>query len=187
MVTITSLWLPILVSAVAVFVASSIMHMVLTYHRADYHALPNEERLLEALRGASLTPGVYMYPYSGSVKEMGSPAMLEKFKRGPVGMLIALPAGQPAMTKYLVQWFGFCLLVGVFTAYVAGRALGPGAPYLTVFRIAGTVAFLGYAGAEAANSIWRGQPWGTTVKNYLDGLVYGLLTAGVFGWLWPNM
>ncbi|MGH7753198.1 MAG: hypothetical protein ACREN5_10300, partial [Gemmatimonadales bacterium] len=85
MITITSLWLPILVAAVAVFVASSIMHMVLTYHRADYHALPNEERVLEVVRGADLTPGVYMYPYSSSMKEMGTPAMMEKFKRGPVG------------------------------------------------------------------------------------------------------
>jgi hypothetical protein len=121
------------------------------------------------------------------MKEMGTPAMMEKFKRGPVGMLTALPAGPPTMPKHLTQWFVFCLVVGLFAAYVASRTLGPGAPYLSVFRIAGTVAFLGYAGAEATNAIWRGQPWGTTLRNYLDGLVYGLLTAGVFGWLWPNM
>ena len=187
MITITSLWLPILVSAVAVFVASTIIHMVLTYHRADVRALPNEDRVLDVVRGANLAPGIYFYPYSASMKEMGTPAMIEKFKRGPVGMLTALPAGPPTMPKHLAQWFAFCLVVGVFTAYVAGRALGPGEPYLTVFRIAGTVAFLGYAGAEATNAIWRGQPWGTTLRNYIDGLVYALLTAGVFGWLWPNM
>jgi len=186
MVTIASLWIPILVSAVLVFVASSVIHMVLTYHRADYRQLPNEERVLDALRGAALPPGAYFYPYAGSVKEMGTPAMIEKFKRGPVGMLIAMPAGPPTMTKSLVQWFGFCLVVGVFTAYVAGRALGPGAPYLTVFRMAGTVAFLGYVGAEATNTIWRGQSLGTTLRNYMDGLIYALLTAGVFGWLWPE-
>lgn len=186
MVTIASLWLPILVAAVLVFVASSVIHMMLTYHRADYHQLPNEERVLDALRGAALPPGTYFYPYAAGMKEMGTPAMIEKFKRGPVGMLIALQAGPPAMTKNLVQWFGFCLVVGVFTAYVTGRALGPAAPYLTVFRMAGTVAFLGYVGAEATNTIWRGQPLGTTVRNYIDGLVYALLTAGVFGWLWPE-
>jgi hypothetical protein len=187
MVTIASLWLPILVAAVVVFVASTIIHMVLTYHRADYHALPDEERLLDAVRGANLTPGVYFYPYAASMKEMGTPAMIEKFKRGPVGMLVALPAGPPTMPKHLVQWFGFCLVVGVFAAYVASRALDPGASYLSVFRIAGTVAFLGYAGAEATNAIWRGQPWGATLRNSIDGLVYALLTAGVFGWLWPKM
>ena len=187
MITIASLWLPILVAAVVVFAASSIMHMVLTYHRADVRALPDEERVLEAVRGANLSPGVYFYPYAGGVKEMGTPAMIEKFKRGPVGMLTALPAGPPTMPKLLAQWFGFSLVVGVFAAYVAGRALGPAAPYLSVFRIVGTVAFLGYAGAEATNAIWRAQPWSTTLRNYIDGLVYGLLTAGVFGWLWPEM
>ncbi|MGH7753199.1 MAG: hypothetical protein ACREN5_10305 [Gemmatimonadales bacterium] len=164
MITIASLWLPILVAAVAVFVASSIMHMVLTYHRADYHALPNEERVLEAVGGANLTPGVYMYPYSSSMKEMGTPAMMEKFKRGPVGLLTALPAGPPTMPKLLTQWFVFCLVVGVFAAYVASRALGPGAPFMSVFRMVGTVGFLGYVGAEATNVIWRGQPWGTTAE-----------------------
>ena len=187
MITIASLWLPILVSAVVVFVASFIMHVVLTYHRADVRGLPNEDRVLDALRGANLTPGIYFYPYSASVQEMRTPAMTEKFKQGPVGMVTALPAGPPTMPKHLAQWFVFSLVVGVFAAYVASRALGPGAPYLTVFRMVGTVAFLGYTGAEATNAIWRGQPWGTTLRNYLDGLVYGLLTAGVFGWLWPEM
>lgn len=187
MVTITSLWLPILVSAVAVFVASSIMHMVLTYHRADVRGLPNEDRVLDVVRAANLKPGTYFFPYCASVKEMGTPAMLEKFRQGPVGMLTALPAGPPTMPKHLMQWFVFCLVIGIFAAYVASRALGPGAPYLTVFRMVGTVAFLGYAGAEATNAIWRGQLWGTTLRNSLDGLVYGLVTAGVFGWLWPNL
>jgi hypothetical protein len=172
-------------SAVAVFVVSSIMHMVLTYHRADVHRLPNEDRVLEVIRGGNLTPGVYFYPYSASAKEMGTPEMVEKFKRGPVGMLTALPSGPPVMPKLLALWFVYSLLIGVFVAYVASRTLAPGVEYLSVFRLAGTVAFLGYAGQEMANSIWRGQPWGTTVRNTIDGLVYALVTAGVFGWLWP--
>jgi hypothetical protein len=185
MVPISALWLPILLSAVVVFVASSVIHMVLTYHRSDYNKLPNEERLLGALRTESLNPGVYIFPYAGSPKDMGSPEMMEKYKRGPVGMLTAFPTGQPAITKNLAQWFVFSLFAGLFVAYLAGRTIAPGAPYLSVFRIAGTVAFLAYAGEEAVNSIWRGQPWSVTVKNSFDGLVYALLTAGVFGWLWP--
>ncbi len=35
MVSLMSLWIPILVSAVIVFVLSSIIHMVLPYHRTD--------------------------------------------------------------------------------------------------------------------------------------------------------
>jgi hypothetical protein len=85
-----------------------------------------------------------------------------------------------------VKWFIFCLVISLFVAYVAGRTLGPGTEYLAVFRIVGTVAFLGYSGSQATDSIWKGQSWGTTIKHIFDGLVYGLLTAGMFGWLWPR-
>jgi len=184
MVTITSLWLPILLSAVAVFLASWVMHVLLTYHNKDVRQLPNEEQVMNAVRGGNLTPGVYVFPYCASPKEMQSPAMVEKYKRGPVGLLTALRSGPPEMTTNLVQWFVFGLGVSLFVAYVTSRTVAPAAEYLAVFRVAGTIAFLGYAGAEAQNSIWRGQPWGTTVRNSVDGLVYALLTAGFFGWLW---
>ena len=186
MATIPSLWLPILLSAVAVFLASSVIHMVLRYHKNDVRQLPNEEQVMNAVRAGNVAPGVYVYPYAPSMKEMGSPAMAEKYKRGPVGLLTALPSGTPNMAKNLVLWFVFSVVIGVVVAYVASRTIESGAAYLGVFRIAGTVALLGYAGAEATNSIWRGQPWGTTARNSIDGLIYALLTAGVFGWLWPR-
>ena len=186
MVAITTLWLPLLLSAVIVFIASSIIHMVLPYHRTDYRKLPNENRALDALRGESLAPGLYVFPHAATPKDMGTPEMVEKYKRGPVGLLTVLPSRAPTMTKNLVQWFAFSVVVGVFVAYVASRTLGRGAAYLPVFRIAGTVAFLTYAGSRAVDSIWAGLPWSNTVKNTIDGLVYGLLTAGVFGWLWPE-
>lgn len=185
MVTIMSLWLPILLSSVLVFLVSFVIHMVLTYHRSDFTGLPNEDQVREAVRPGNLVPGTYMFPHAASPKEMSSPAIVEKFTKGPVGILTVLPAGPPTMTKNLVQWFVFIIVAGIFAAYVTGRTVAPGTEYLRVFQIAGTVAFLMYAGAEAQNSIWRGQAWGVTVKNYVDGLVYALLTAGVFGWLWP--
>ena len=186
MVYLTSLWLPILLSAVMVFVASSIIHMLLAYHRSDYKKLPNEEKLLEAMRSLGVTPGAYFFPHVTSHKDMKSPAVIEKYKKGPVGIVTVLPSGPPAMPKFLLKWFLFCLGISVFVAYLAGRTLGTGAEYLAVFRVAGTAAFLGYAVAHATDSIWKGQPWSTTIKHMFDGLVYGLLTAGVFGWLWPR-
>jgi hypothetical protein len=117
---------------------------------------------------------------------MGSPEQMEKYKQGPVGYLTVIPSGPPAMGKYLAQWFVYCIVVSFLVAYLTGRALAPGAAYLAVFRIAGTAAFLGYAGAVASESIWKGQSWVTTGKFVFDGLVYGLLTGGVFGWLWPR-
>ncbi len=185
MVELTALWIPILLSAVIVFIASSIMHMVLPYHRSDYKQLPDEDKVLAALRGAGLKRGVYMFPYS-THKNMKSPEILEKQKQGPVGTLTVFPTGPVNMPKYLVQWFVYCVIIGLFTAYLTGRTVHPGAQYLAVFRVAGTVAFMAYGVGQLSNGIWAGQPWSNTIKHAIDGLIYGLLTAGTFGWLWPR-
>jgi hypothetical protein len=186
MIPLTALWLPILLSAVAVFFVSALLRMVLTYHRSDYKALPQEGEIRAAMRKAGVRPGDYYFPYAKNTKEMGSPEMKAKLDEGPVGMMTVMPSGPPAMGKALMLWFVFCVVVGVFVAYITTRTLGPGTSYLAVFRIAGTVAFLGYGMAECVNSIWKGQAWSTTAKSVFDALVYGLLTAGVFGWLWPQ-
>jgi hypothetical protein len=90
------------------------------------------------------------------------------------------------MGRNLALWFVYLLVVAVFAAYVAGRTLPPGTEYLAVFRVAGTTAFLGFAGAVWQMSIWYRRAWGTTVRATIDGLIYGLLAAGVFAWLWPR-
>jgi hypothetical protein len=185
MVPLDALWLPILLSAVIVFVASSIMHMLLPYHRSDYQRLPDEDSVLAALRAASLKRGLYVFPFC-THNDMKSPAVIEKYKQGPVGMMTVLPNGPPAMPKFLGLWFGYCLLVGLFVAYLSGRTLAPGTHYLEVFRVAGTAAFLAYGLGHLSNGIWKGQTWSMTIKEVGDGLVFGLLTAGTFGWLWPR-
>ena len=185
MVSLTALWLSIVLSAVIVFVASFIMHMLLPYHKSDYRQLPDEDKLLAVLRAAGLKPGLYHFPYC-SHKDMKSPAVMEKFKQGPVGMLTLFPSGPPAMPKFLGMWFAYCLVIGLFVAYLTGRTVAPGANYLAVFRVAGTAAFLAYGLGNLSNGIWKGQPWGVTLKEVIDGLVYALLTAGTFGWLWPR-
>jgi len=185
MVGFSALWLPIVLSAVIVFIASAVIHMALRYHWSDYSALPGEDNLMEAMRKEGVSPGNYHMPHAGSMAKLRSPEVVEKFTKGPVGFVTIIPSGPPAMGKQLVQWFVFVLVIGVVVAYLTGRTLGPGADYLHVFRVAGTVAFLGFAGAEPVNSIWKGQNWSTSLKNLFDGLVYALLTGGVFGWLWP--
>ena len=185
MVSLAALWLPILLSAVIVFIVSSIMHTVLTYHRADYKQLPEEDKLLAALRPANLTRGMYVFPYC-LPKDMKTPAALEKYKQGPVGFMTIFPSGPPVLPKFLVQWFIYCLIVGIFVAYLTGHTVGQGAHYLAVFRVAGTAAFLSYGLGHLSDGIWKGQTWSATTKEIVDGLIYGLLTAGVFGWLWPR-
>lgn len=185
MTFLASLWLPIVLSAVIVFVASSIMHMVLPYHRSNYQKLPDEDRLLSTLRGANLKRGLYTFPFC-THKDMKSPEIMEKFKQGPVGMLTVFPSGSPALGKFMGMWFIYCLLVDFFVAYLAAHTVAPGAHYRHVFRVVGTAAFLSYGLGNIVSSIWKGQPWGMTIKELIDGLVYSLLTAGTFGWLWPR-
>lgn len=186
MIPLTALWLPILVSVVIVFFASFIMHMVLSYHKSDYRQLPDEDRVTDAMRSAGVTRGpAYFFPYC-SFKEMKSTPVVEKMNRGPVGLLTVLPSGPPAMGKNLVLWFLYCLVISIFAAYLSGRLLAPGTAYLQVFRVVGTVAWLGYGAAHAQESIWSGRSWVVTLKHLFDGLIYALLTAGTFGWLWPT-
>ena len=184
MVTIASLWLPILLSAAFVFVASSIIHMLVQYHKSDWAKLPNEAELAESFRRAGVGPGNYNVPHCASMADMKSEEMLKKFERGPVGFITLMPNGLPTMGKQLTLWFLFSLAVGVVTAYVTSRTVDASADYLAVFRVAGTVAFLAYAGSEPVASIWKGIRWSSTLKYMLDGLIYGLVTAGTFGWLW---
>jgi hypothetical protein len=183
---LASLWLPILLSAVFVFVVSSVLHMMLPIHKGDYKQVPGEASLLAEMRKHSVGPGVYMFPHAPSMKDCKSPEYLEKYRQGPVGVVTVMAVGPtPSMGKNLVQWFFFCLLISCFSAYVC-TLLPAGTGYGVVFRWAGTVAILGYSASNLADSIWGGRPWGITLKYVFDGIVYGLVTAGTFGWLWPQ-
>jgi hypothetical protein len=186
MTALSSLWLPILLSAVAVFIASSIIHMALPWHRNDYPQLPNEDQVLDALRPLNLQPGDYMVPRASSMESMRSPEFIAKYERGPVVVMTVLPQRKLTMTPQLIRWFLYSVVVSLFAGYVASRALGPGAEYLDVFRFAGTTAFAGYALALWQVWIWYGRSARITATSTFDGLIYALLTAGVFGWLWPR-
>jgi hypothetical protein len=185
MISIISLWLPILLSAVLVFVVSSLIHMILGYHNTDFKRLPDEDNAMDSLRKLNLPPGDYMFPYTADNKERNSQSFQDKIKRGPSGVMTIFPQEMGNMASSLAQWFIYSLIVGIFAAYVAGRALEPGAHYLSVFRFTGVTAFAGYSLALMQNSIWYKKNWNATLKSMFDGLIYALLTAGVFGWLWP--
>ena len=186
MVSLTHLWLPIVLSAVFVFVASSVIHMALKYHNSDYHGLPDEEAARAALGKDNPAPGMYILPYCADHKLMGTEEMQRKFKEGPVGFLILRPSGCVSMGASLTQWFLYCAVVSLFCAYLGGLLMPPGTHYRMVFRIVGTAAFMAHAFGSIPMGIWWGQPWRSVAKGMFDGLVYALLTAGTFGWLWPH-
>ena len=186
MVPIFSLWLPILLSSVLVFIGSSLVHMVFKYHANDMKRLPDEDATVDAIRKLNIPEGQYIIPHAGSMQAMNSPEFQEKVKNGPRAIINIWPGGNPSMAPYLAQWFIYSLVVGVFGAYVAGRALEVGAHYLAVFRFVGVTTFACYSIAGWQESIWYKRPWSVTLWNTFDGLIYAMLTAGTFGWLWPR-
>ena len=180
-----SLWLPILLSAVFVFVLSAVIHMALPWHKNDFKQMPDEDNIRAALRPFKVPPGDYMLPMCTG-GNYNSPEFKAKLDEGPNQVVTVLPNGSSSMGPTFVQWFGYLVLVSFFVAYVASRSLAADAHYLAVFRIVGTVAFLAHAAALWPQSIWFRRSWSTTLKSTIDGLVYALVTAGTFGWLWPR-
>jgi hypothetical protein len=186
MSALCALWLPILLATVAVYVASSIIHMATPWHKGDYKGVADQESFMAALRPFALTPGDYMTPRPASMADMRSPEYKALHRLGPVLFFTVRPSGVMRIGPQLVQWILYSLVVSVFAGYVASSVLPIGTGYLRVFQIVGTTAFLGYAGALVQQSIWYGRSWSMTIRTMLDGLLYALLTAGVFGWLWPH-
>ena len=185
MVSVLSLLIPIALSAVFVFIASSIIHMATPWHKDDLKKLPNEDGVMNALRQFNLPIGNFGMPKPDSMKDMRSAEFQAKYKAGPVAF-ITVRSSDFSMGPTLVQWFIYSLVVSLVAGYIAGVAFGPGTEYLRIFQVAGCVAFTGYGLAQAHESIWWGRNWGWTLRNMLDSLLYGLLTGGTFGWLWPR-
>ena len=187
MVALSSLLLPIFVSAVFVFVMSSVIHMAFSFwHKTDYPALPNEDKVMDALRPLAIPPGDYMMPRAGSMAAMKSPEFMDKMKKGPIMVMTVMANGPWSMGPSLAMWFIYSMVISFFSAYIASHALPAHAHYLEVFRFIGATAFMGYTLGLWQMSIWYKRSWTTTIKSTIDGLVYACLTAGTFGWLWPK-
>jgi hypothetical protein len=186
MVGFVALCLPILLSSVIVFIVSSVIHMAAPWHKNDYPKMEKEDNFREALQPLAIPPGDYIVPRSSGMADMRSPEFLDKLKKGPVMMVTVMPNGMMSITTSLIGWFAYLIVIGIFAGYVAGCALPVGAAYLQVFRFVGTTAFVGYSLALWQMSIWYRRAWNITIKATVDGLIYALLTAGTFGWLWPR-
>lgn len=182
----TALWIPILLSSVLVFIASSIIHMASPWHKSDFPKLANEDQVMDALRPLLTVPGDYAVPRPSSMADMKTAEFKAKMERGPRVIMTVMPGGQAGMTRELVMWFVYLIVVGILTAYVAAHALAPGAPFRAVIRFAGLVSFIAYASALWQLSIWYRRSWGITIKATVDSLIYGVITALTFAYLWPH-
>jgi hypothetical protein len=186
MTGLAALWLPILLSAVVVFVVSSIIHMASPWHKSDYPMMPNEDAFRAAVRPLAVPPGDYMVPRPANTQELKSSAFAQKVAEGPVVIVTVLPNGKMSMASNLVSWFVYLVVISIFAAYIAGRALPPGADRGRVLQFAGTTAFCAYALGLWQMSIWYRRSWSITIKATVDALIYALLTGFILGWLWPH-
>ena len=181
------LWLPILLSAVAVFVVSSLFHMVIPIHKGDVRGMSNEETVLDAMRAGNLEPGEYMFPYCGDMKEMRTPEFRVRMDRGPVAFMTVMPNGPLNFGTSLVQWFVYSLLIGVLVAYVGDLGIPRGTGFSRAFQVLGTVAVLPYAFSYLHDFIWKGKSLNVVLKFMFEGVVYGLVTGAIFAWFWPGV
>ena len=186
MTTMLALWLPIVVSAVFVFLASSAIHMLLPWHKGDYQTVPNEAQVTDALRPFAIPPGDYMLPRPAERGDFKSPEYAERVKLGPNIVMTVLPNGQWAMGSTMAKWFVYCVVVSLLAALVAtGAQAGTFEPH-AAFHFSAITAFIAYSVALWQLSIWYRRSLATTIKATIDGLIYGLITGATFMWLWPR-
>jgi hypothetical protein len=186
MTFLSTLWLPILLSSIVVFLASSVIHMASPWHKSDYPKLANEDQVMDALRPLAIAPGDYFMPRPASMADMKSDEFRAKQERGPRVLMTVMPSATTDMKRELSMWFVYLIVVGIFTAYLTVHALPAGAPFAAVVRFAGTVSFIAYAAALWQLSIWYRRAWSITLKATADSLIYGLLTAVTFAYFWPK-
>ena len=182
----SALWLPVLLSLVAVFVISALINMVTPWHAADYPKLPNEDAAADALRPLAIPPGDYTIPRPSSMADLKSPEFIERMTRGPRMILTVLPNGPSGLGRSLLAWALFILVVTLFDAHMASGVLAPGVAPAHVFHTVGLYAFAAYAFALWSVSIWYGRGWGITIRATIDGLIYAIATGLIFMWLWPR-
>ena len=185
MIDVTVLWLPVLVSAVLVFLASSVIHMATPWHKGDYRKLGNEDGVMQALRPFDIAPGDYMVPRPSGMDEMKSPAFLEKVEKGPKVIMTVLPSGPMTMTRNLAAWFAYLVAVAAIVGGLAAIVFRRGADGHDVFHVTLIASFLGYAAALWQMTVWYNRSVGTTLKSTIDGLIYAAITAGTYAYFWP--
>ena len=184
--SLAALWLPILVSAVLIFIASSLIHMVLKWHNSEFRTLSNEEAVRSVIRAGSPAPGQYAIPYCSDHKLMRTPEFQKKFEEGPIAWVTVRPNGFPSMGGALTGWFVYTLAISAIAAYIACVALPSTASFNQVMRVAGLSALLAYGAGPVSQGIWMGKPWSAVMKEVLDAVIYAAITGATIAWLWPR-
>lgn len=179
------LWLPIVLSAVVVWIASLIASTALPHHKKDFVALPDEDGFAGDMRRRGIPPGNYLFPDFRGREAMKSAKVAKALNEGPVGHLIVwktpLTMGDKMLGTLLVH-----LVVCTLIAYLTRVAIPGPAPFLKVFQVATTAGILAHCFSFIPAALWWGSYKRTIVANVVDGVVFGVMIGAIFGWRWPG-
>ena len=184
---IDSLWLPILLSAVAVWIASIVLGLPFFHHKTDWIGLPKgqEDALASFLRTSDVRPGNYLFPDFRTREAMESERVKKALNDGPVGHLSLWPTPL-GMGGKMAATFVVYLIVNTLIAYLTRVAIPGPASFARVFQVAGAAGVLAYGFAHLPSAIWWGAYRRTIVANVIDGMIYGCITGAIFAWRWPQ-
>lgn len=182
---LTDLWIPILASGFAVFVMSALVWTVLPNHKKEFAPIPNEDAVMADLRASGVPAGRYVIPWFAEGEIMKTPEGRAKVEAGPIAYITIAPRGLPNMGRNMALSLVSSIIISVFVAYLGWHTLPAGSEYLHVFRITGTATFMANALGYMSESVWFARPWKSFAMQCVDSLLYALVAAGVFGWLWP--
>jgi hypothetical protein len=179
------LWLPILLSAVAIWIISAIVWMALPHHKQDFIGLTDEDGFMDSIRRSGIKPGNYVFPDFRDREAMKSEKISKALEEGPVGHLSVWRTPLTMVSK-LVGTFIVYIVVSTLIAYLTRVALPGPAEFAKVFQIAGTAGILAYCFSSIPNALWFGSYKRTIVASFIDGIVYGHITGAIFAWRWPH-
>jgi hypothetical protein len=185
MTPITSLLLPILVAAVAVYVLSLIVQTAMPWHTRDFANVPDDDAVLGALRQLDVPPGDYLVPSPRLPDGRRNPEFVEKWAKGP-SVLMTVIGPSANMGRYMAQWFGFTLLVAAIAGWITGTIVPPGGHDHAIVHYSAIITFLSYSLGAWPLSIWYHRKWSTALKYSFDAVLYGVATGLVFVWMWPK-
>lgn len=187
-----SLWLPILLSAVAVWFLATIASMALPHHKNDFIALPTpeaEDAFMQFIRTSAIKPGNYLFPDFRTSEALKSEKVAKAIEEGPIGHL---SLWQPPLTmaSKMAATFAVYLAVSILLALLATITLPlpPAKPAetLKVFEVVTLAGILAYSFSFMPSAIWFGAYKRTIIAGLLDGIAYGALTGAIFAWRWPH-
>jgi len=175
-----NLWLPVLLSGVAIFFASFLSWMVLQLHRKDWLKLEKEDEFLKAATELNISSGSYMFPGCNSPAEMKTDEYKKKWEAGPCGIITVF--SKVNMGRNLALTFLYFLVVNFCLAYLTILAVDPGAEFMTVFSYVVSAGFMTYFAAIVQHAIWFHN---RIVGHVVEAFAYAVITGAIFAAMWP--